>query len=202
VRFGNRAAPRRSSGFTLLELLVALVIFGLLISALVQGTRIGLSSWRQQNRRIEAQDGLDELDRVFRGLVATIDPGTRLVGPPNFVGNARSVGFTADLPAGVSGFLTREADVLLLVDHSHRLILRWAPHYQTLTAGPPSPHESQLLDHVDHVELSYWVPGSAHAVWVDHWQSDVLPDLLRLRIVFMPGDFRHWPDIVAAVDGT
>jgi general secretion pathway protein J len=197
----TRPVAGRTCGFTLLEMLAALVVFGLLIAALTRGARVALTSWHWQATRIESQNGLGEVDRIVRGLAATIDPGTRLVGPPNFMGNARSAGFTADLPSGVSGFLTTQADVLMEVSPSHRLVLRWAPHYRTLTGAPPLPHESILAENVDHIELSYLVAGSAHAIWTDRWQSEALPELLRMRIVFRPGDTRHWPDIVAIVGG-
>ena len=41
----GRCSLDRQSGFTLLELLVALVVLGLLVVGLTQGVRAGLTMW-------------------------------------------------------------------------------------------------------------------------------------------------------------
>jgi general secretion pathway protein J len=189
--------PPRALGFTLMELLVALVVFGLLLTALTAGTRFALAARARQAHRIETGEDLDAVDRTLRHLIGTMDPGVATDGAPHLVANAHSMGFIADLP--VSAWLpTRQADVIVAVDAAHRLVLRWAPHYATLLGPPPLPQVTPLLDGVERIDLSYWAPGPAHGAWTDRWDSTALPELVRLRIVFAPGDRRHWPDIVAA----
>jgi general secretion pathway protein J len=190
----------RSAGFTLLEMLVALVIFGLLTAGLAQGTRAGLAMLGRQGRASAGLQDLDAVDRTLRRLIGTVDVGTRLIGPPHFVANARSMGFTADLPPDVTGFLTPQADVVLDVDAAHRLVLRWAPHYARPIGRLPAPRLTELLGEVDHIEASYWLPAAQGGGWVTQWQSDMLPALVRIRIVFPAGDARRWPDIVAATN--
>jgi general secretion pathway protein J len=187
---------KRDQGFTLLELLVSLAVFGLLLAALGQGTRFGLAAHEAQGRQIEADDDLDAVDRTLRHLIGTMDPGLTADLTPHFVANGRSVGFTGALPE-MALYPAVEADVVVAVDAGHRLVLRWAPHYPVLLGPPPLPAVTPLLDGVDHIELSYWTPGP-HGVWVDRWGSKVLPELVRLRIVFAANDRRHWPDIIAA----
>jgi general secretion pathway protein J len=189
--------PRRDHGFTLLEVIAALAVFGLLLTALAQGTHLALTASSLQARKIETDEDLDAADRTLRHLIGTMDPGVSSDGNPHFVANARSMGFTAALPVS-AWYPTRQADVIVAVDAAHRLVLRWAPHYPVLLGTPPSPQVTPLLDGVDRIELSYWAPGSTHGVWLDRWDARALPDLVRLRIVFPKGDPRHWPDIVAA----
>jgi prepilin-type N-terminal cleavage/methylation domain-containing protein len=63
--------PGREHGFTLLELLVSLVIFGLLLAALGQGTRFALAARQSQTHQIEVDADLDTVDRTVRHLINT-----------------------------------------------------------------------------------------------------------------------------------
>jgi general secretion pathway protein J len=189
--------PRPEQGFTLFELLVALVVFGLLLAALGQGTRFGLAAHALQGRQIAADQDLDGVDRTMRRLINTMDHGLTADLTPHFVANSRSMGFTGGLPAA-AWYPTRQADVVVAVDAGHRLVLRWAPHYPRLLGPPPSPQVTPLLDGVDHIELSYWENRPPRGAWMDRWNDRTLPDLVRVRIVFLANDRRHWPDIVAA----
>jgi general secretion pathway protein J len=188
------------AGFTLLEVLVAVLVFGILMTSLVQGTQFGLRAWTLQAHIVEAHQDLDVVDRTLRRLVSTMDPGNRAYGPPNFSGNRRSMAFTGALPDAVDAFGTRQADVILSVDTAHRLVLRWAAHFAAPLGPPLAPHVTELLTDVDHLELSYWTAGQSQDHWADEWSSDVLPRLVRIKIVFGPGDTRQWPPILASVD--
>jgi general secretion pathway protein J len=188
---------RLDRGFTLLELLIALVVFGLLLIVLANGTRFALAARGLQAQRIATDEGLDAVDRTLRRLIGTMDPGVSSDGRPHFVANAHSMGFTGDLPIG-AWFPTRQADVVISVDAAHRLVLRWAPHYPALLGPPPLPQVTPLLDGVNELDLSYWAGAPGHGAWVDRWDSAALPALVRLRIVFIRDSQRHWPDIVAA----
>jgi general secretion pathway protein J len=192
-----RVTPGREHGSTLLELLVSLVIFGLLLAALGQGTRFALAAHQSQAHQIEVDADLDTVDRTVRHLINTMNAGLTADMTPHFVANSRSMGFTAALPA-MAWYPTRQADVIVAVDAAHRLVLRWAPHYPVLLGPPPLPQVTPLLDGVDHIELSYWTAGRTRGLWVDRWDAKVLPELVRLRIVFFAKDRRRWPDIVAA----
>jgi general secretion pathway protein J len=191
---------RPTAGFTLLEVLVALLVFAILMTGLVQGTQFGVKAWTLQTHAAETHQDLDVVDRTLRRLIGTVDPGTGVVGSAYFVGNRRSMAFTGALPDAVDAFGTRQVDVILSVTPAHRLVLRWAPHFATLLGPPPAPHVTELLSGVDHLELSYWTAGEAVDHWVDDWQSKIVPGLVRIRVVFMRGDMRQWPPILASVD--
>ncbi|MBV8615825.1 MAG: prepilin-type N-terminal cleavage/methylation domain-containing protein [Acetobacteraceae bacterium] len=185
----------RTAGFTLLEILVALVVLGFLMVGLSQGVRFGLTAWGMQERLINQRGDLDAVDRALRQLVTRMDPGTR-ADPPQVAGTQAEFGFTAALPLAADG---GSADMLLAVDPAHRFVLRWLPHlHARRTAPPPPPRVETLLEGVARVQFAYWRPAAGGGGWVGAWDGKSLPALVRFRIVFPEGDRRHWPDIVAA----
>jgi general secretion pathway protein J len=209
----TRASNPGTHGFTLLELLVALVVFGLLMAGLAQGLRFGLGAWSTQSRVIARDADLDAVERVLRALLGGLDPG-RKIDPPNIVGTNAGLAFTAELPRGAPpgrasggasggasdgpaiGDSGRHADMLLHVDAAHRLVLEWLPHLHVRRLGPPpAPVETELLPGIARLELAYWTRDGG---WRDAWRDRVPPDLIRVRLIFVAGDARRWPDIVIA----
>lgn len=185
-----------SDGFTLLEVLVALVVMGFLLVGLSQGTRFGLRAWDIQARMIDEHGELDAVDRALRRLIQQLDPGTPTTGS-TLAGTARQIVFTSDLPmAAVAA--TRRADMILAVDAAHRLMLRWTPHMHAVRIGPPPAlQDAELLRGVDRLEIGYWRRDGVGG-WLSRWSDRELPALIRIRIVFVEGDARTSPDIVAA----
>lgn len=181
----------RSDGFTLLELLVALVVIGLLVVSLAQGIHFGLLAWDVEARLTRRNDGFSAVDNVLRRIVEGATPGNEGDSAP-FVGGSDALQCITALPGGGSGL----SQVTLLVGAGHRLVLR-SRHYMRairLKSAPPIA-ETELLRGISRIELSYWRSDSG---WVSTWRSPDLPSLVRFRLVFASGDERHWPDIVAA----
>jgi general secretion pathway protein J len=188
---------RGAQGFTLLEILVALVVLGFLLLGLTQGTRLGLAAWDRQARTVAARGDLDAVDRALRRLIEQADPGDQ-TNPPHFRGGPSGLAFATELPLAAGALPTRRAEVELTVDAAHRLVLRWTPNLHAVRATPPLPQETELLRGVDRLELSYLRPPSRGGGWSGSWNGPVLPALVRIHIRFAGTDRRHWPDIVAA----
>ena len=186
---------QREAGFSLLEVLVALTVLGFLMVGLSQGVRFGLLAWERQSRLIGARSELDAVDRLLRRLIEQMDPGTAR-DPPRMAGTARDVAFRSDLGPAAGPLGVRDADVQLVAEGG-RLLLRWRPHlHATLFATPPPPTETELLRGVAEIEIGYW--SGAPPAWRAEHRERTLPRLVRLRVRFVEGDRRRWPDIVAA----
>ena len=188
----------REAGFTLLEILVALVVLGFLLVGLSEGTRFGLRAWDTETRLVERQSDLDGADRLLRGLVAQAAPGAPN-DPPPFHGEKHRVEFLTRLPVAGEGLPTRDAEVALGVDQQHRLVLRWAPrpHAERLTPAAP-PRETVLLEGLDHIDVSYARWPEQGGGWVDTWDLPSVPALVRITLAFPKDDRRHWPVIETA----
>lgn len=186
---------RRAAGFTLLEILVALVVLGFLLVALGQGSRFGTRALNVQTRMIDQREGLEAVDRALRRMIEQADAGTP-GGEAPVTGTPSRLAFTTRLPvATVEG---QYADTVLAVDGARRLVLRWTPHRHAVRFGPPpGPEEVELLRGVARLEIGYW-RRSGEGGWLGSWSDREPPALIRVRIVFAEGDPRRWPDIVVA----
>ena len=205
---GVRPAGRSGRGFTLIELLVVLALLGLVSVALVGGLRFGLRAWDTGERRVEQ---LNRVQAVQAFLRRRIQQATLLQsGAPDapaaaaLAGGEGLLGFIAPLPAhlGVGGphmfSLRLEAGA-----DRRRLILDWWLDRPEASEpiDPAGVGTATLLDDVESIALGFYgsPPGGGEPAWSPDWPAAAgLPTLIRLRVVFPPGDDRTWPDLVIA----
>jgi general secretion pathway protein J len=191
---------RNAGGFTLLEVLVALVVLGLLLATLAQGMRVGLGAMTVGQRVGASADGLETTERTLRQLLGRTTPPDPATQDRAFTGLEHGTAFTTTLPQGLGTPEPLEADVSLLVVDGHHLVLRWRPHHRNWIVPPPPPATVALQDGVERLELAYFQPGGdgRGGRWLSSWRGPDLPRLVRIRVVFAAGDRRHWPEIVVA----
>jgi len=189
---------RRTSaeaGFTLLEVLVAVFVLGVVLVLLTQGVRFGLQATQLQAAVRDRHGDLEVIDHALRRMVALADPGF-FPEPATLRGTARTVSFTTELPVSGDGPMQR-ADVALLAE-AGRLLLRWTPHrHVELFGATPARQETVMLDGIDRIELAYRASDRAGA-WSAVWNADKLPALVRIRIVFPDASGRRWPPLLVA----
>jgi general secretion pathway protein J len=190
-------------GFTLLEVLVAVAVLGLLVLGLSQGLRTGIAMRHAQVQRLAETADLDATMRTLRSILTRLPllPGGNRAAAdeagPVFKGAADRVSFIGELPTGLGA--TRRADMMLFVRNA-RLILSWAPrrHERSLVPAPPAT-ETELLRGVERLELAYWKPVKDEpSGWQIRWDGPDIPELIRVRVHFAAGDRRRWPDLIAA----
>jgi general secretion pathway protein J len=185
------AGPR--NGFTLLEILVALAVFGMLAVGLQQSMRFSQLARNSAARTTTANDAFDGVDRTLRHLIMQLHPGTD-TSPAPFAGSPERLAFVSTLP-GQPDMPARRVEATLSVDRDHRLVLRWRPYLHATSLQPAPFTQTELLRGVDHMEVAFWQPESG---WLAAWQSADLPALVRIRLVFVQPTQRRWPDLVAA----
>jgi general secretion pathway protein J len=193
----NHPAPGRASGFTLLEVLIALAILGLLTVGLSHGLRTGLALWTAQQQHLNETAELDSTARVLRAILTRIPmPGGRPIA--RLKGGSDSFTFVGELPTGFGD--TRLAEMRLAFERG-RLALFWTPYRHQLSSAPaPTPVETDLIPRVAGMELAYFgAPSPSEPPrWQSGWDAIYAPELIRIRLVFPAGDVRRWPDLLVA----
>ena len=190
--------PRRTAadaGFTLLEVLVAVFVLGVVLALLTQGVRFGLQATQLQAVVRDRHGDLEVVDHALRRMVALADPGF-FPELSTLRGTAQTLSFTTELPILGDGPMQR-ADVTLSVQ-AGRLLLRWTPHRHVERFGAPQAwQEIVMLDGIARIELAYRTsdPDSA---WTAAWNADRLPALVRIRLMFPDASGRRWPPLLIA----
>ncbi len=189
---------RRTSveaGFTLLEVLVAVFVLGVVLVLLTQGVRFGLQAAQLQAAVRDRHGDIEVVDHALRRMVALADPGF-FPEPATLRGTAQTVSFTTELPIYGDG-PTQRADVTLSVN-AGRLLLRWTPHrHVELFGATPAWQETVMLDGVERIELAYRA-SDRNSAWSGAWSADKLPALIRISIVFPDASGRRWPPLLVA----
>ncbi len=202
MKAAMRGADCRQGGFTLLELLVAITLMGLVLVVLYSGLRLGLNSWDSGERRAEATNRLRSVQEFLRRQLAqsmTVyetnrDRRERFV---IFAGRSEGIEFVAPMPARLGqGGLYRMR--IGMVDS--QLQLRWRPY---LPGDPAAGEEREtvLLDGVSAVEWAYFGPERNNDQESPRWRADWAsterrPLLVRLNLT-LRGE--SWPDLVVAL---
>ncbi len=202
----NAIAPKdpRSAGFTLVELLVAMAVFGMTASMLLGGV-FGLTKFQQKDVTsplpheavISAQTILRErLSRIVGVLRA--DANTAQI---DFQGGEAQLGFFAPVlpmhaPDAVERYrllLTSSGDLILYsssglnrnIDLENLALSGW--------------RQTRLLTGVRDIQISYFgsEPLGTDRIWQSRWTDRRdLPILVRIKLSLDGEDGNYWPDLI------
>jgi len=180
------------------EALASLVIVGMIALMLMAGATTGHRVWDGIDGREAASEELENAQAALRDRAEQIYPATLYQGNPpsvDFEGAAESVAFISSPPdVGRPAPLRRYR---LFLDTTGALVLSSISDVEA--QNPPSPERQTLLKGVREVDIAYFgaLPPDNQRRWRRAWRQEPdLPEVIRVRVVFEPGDRRLWPDLV------
>jgi general secretion pathway protein J len=202
--------PRAARGFTLLELLVAMTLLGLLAGLLFGGLSFGVRVWEKGDAELQKMAELQIAQGLIRRLIsrarisdlAEIEDDDAAM----FEGTADAVRFVGPAPAqSLPGGLYRLS--LRADDESgkSRLVMSWRLlDPDARKAGADENKDENVVVLVENIAgVSFGYFGAAQedgdSQWRDRWEDTPgLPQLVRIDVTFPEGDKRVWPELVVA----
>ena len=179
------SADTRDSGFTLVEILVALTIL-----AIMGGMTTTFLSQLRKASEIQAvqtvQEDLDEaaryMERSLESALALPVDMTQARNRSFLTGSHSSVSFVSAARMGVSPASLRSKTIRLETHASaSQIVIRIEP--RRFSGRANAPLKVSLLEAVDTLTFEYLDAGSGSLKWLDQWQRDrQLPVAIRFTI--------------------
>jgi general secretion pathway protein J len=211
---------RSVAGFTLLELLVAMTVLGILTALLASGLSFGTRVWEREQGQLdqwaELQSAQDVIRRTVLQSLPLSAPSTDGTEAVAFVGTNNSIDFLGPPAAqSIVGGIYQYRLLIRTGARGPRLVLTWrlrspdsTQRKDKLRSRPVVRHgetddsnQVVLMDRITLAEFSYFgaVDQDTQPRWRDSWQdASKLPLLVRVRVTFPPDDRRKWPELVIA----
>lgn len=192
------------AGFTLVEMLVAVTLLGLISLTTYTALRFGTRTWDRSSTVIAQLDENRAVYSFLDRLISEVYPMRDNSDPTHpqikFTGSRASLRFLAPIPQalGSGGFMwftlsAREQNGV------GALYIEWRPELAGDLGREPEVGGRKLLSGLKAVEMAYFgsIRPQEPPKWSDEWDRMVsLPQLVRVHAEFAGKDRRAWPDLV------
>ena len=197
------------TGFTLLELLIAMTLLGMILVLLFGGLRLGVRSWDKSQKQVDSLNTVRSLENFLRRELSQTYPylwknvpGSRIA----FVGERNKLNFVAQLPSRVGGGGLYQISVKLeQAANAQRILWKHLPvssqmqDFSALAEAPEMVLAASDFGNVEEIWLTYFGQENENTAprWVDRWENSTrLPMLIRLQVKLTNSG--QWPDFVVA----
>jgi general secretion pathway protein J len=188
----------RKRGFTLLELLVAITILGLLTSLGASLLHMGSRSWEKTYTGSENTSAIENVQTLLRHQLERIEPTIRQANGTirtEFDGRTNSISYVSFLPEALRN--DGPAEIRLYTEENpggKGLVLAWKH-------GEAQSHwaKSILMPDIDWLRIGYYGPKEKGqtAGWQTSWSfQKTLPQAIKIEVGLKSGAL--WPTLIVA----
>ena len=192
-------------GFTLLELLIAITLLGLIMATLFGGLRLAARSWDAGEARVDRATHLRAVTRFLKNQLNSVYPmrWKKSATPAlAFIGEKDSIQFIGQLPSHFRvGGLRLISFSMEAQDNSRTLIMKSAARHTDDVdfASLETAEKTELMKDVEEMEFSYFGAETPEAEpkWFPRWQDPQrLPNLIKVTL--KPKNSAEWPALIVA----
>jgi len=206
----NNTLPTRhgASGFTLVEVVVAMAVMSLLMLVLYDGLHLGMSSWTGGMQREDHSDALRRTERFLQGQLGRVhlplDRSANLTGELSYRGEPSAMRFMGRLPEHTgNGALYRFELGVERSGVAQRLVVRYVADaaYGGAVGQSAAPASEVLVEDIAGAHFDYFgIDERGQWRWSERWDRPrVLPALVRLKLQSNDAGSRPWPTLVFQV---
>ncbi|QPK64645.1 prepilin-type N-terminal cleavage/methylation domain-containing protein [Methylomonas sp. LL1] len=197
----------RRNGFTLIEVLIAMTLLGVMVVLLFSSLKVAAESWNAGENKIAEVNKKAVVYQFFKRHLTAIRPLPSLDTEQNFEtgsqqvfqGFNQSLRFAGALPASSARKGIQVFELELDPAKSSSLRVRLSP-YRLSDDDPKAEEPVVLLENIAQLKFSYFgkTEDIAEQQWRDEWTiADRLPGLIKVSISLEDGSY--WPEMVFPV---
>ncbi len=197
--------PKLQIGFTLIELIIALLILSMVIVLCASGFKFGTRVWNTIDMQAEHVDTMQAVQGFVRNSISNAQVHDQFVEDDVekeleslFIGDADYVRYVSNSPRyGVDDYLY-QYDFYLDRD-TNKLLLRYQP-YNVPSQSDAKESVSTLLENVEDIQIQYF-SGFVDEVdddnpWSSRWRGEfTLPLLVKINVT-LKNNKHAWPELV------
>jgi general secretion pathway protein J len=194
----------RRNGFTLIEMLIAMTLLGIMVVLLFSSLKIAAESWNAGESKLIEVNRKAVVYQFFKRHLTTIRPvlfskPVDYIGEPSlpqilFEGHKNTLRFVSSLPISAKRKGLQIFDIAPDPQNSATLMVGLSPYQQIEQVEA---EKVVLLENIAVIQFSYFgkLEEGSIAVWQDDWAvANSLPQLIKISIALHDGSY--WPDMV------
>jgi len=187
----------RSTGFTLLEVLLAMSLLSIMMVLLFTSLNTAAKSWHQGESKIAQVNEKLVVYRFFKRQLSAARPlWDDFSEPPqryfSFQGDSRQFQFVSTFPNSAIRQGLQLFKIGLDMNDRQRLQVSVTPFYAPVNQSDWQPETVTLISQVDDLKITYF--DINHDTWSTHWQENYLPGLVKIKLKLT--DYSDWPTMI------
>ena len=191
-----------NAGFTLIEVLIAMTLLGVMVVLLFSSMKICADSWQKGEDKITQVNDTAVVYQFFQHHVGTAKPVWNDFSEDNqdfaFQGKSQELQFVSAFPASAqkSGLQLFSLNLVKEGD-DQRLQVSIIPFYPPAKGEEWHKEDVTLLENVRNFSLTYFSldETQTEGSWQEDWQEqETLPRLVKIKIETEDGNY--WPEMI------